>query len=49
MEILRDNKKYKVVDETEDSYAVMVSFDFADRPYKRNLKLWWDKKYCTAL
>ena len=49
MEILRDNKKYKVVDETKDDYAVLVSFDFASPPYKRQLKLWWNKKYCTLL
>ena len=49
MKILRDGEAYEVVGETHENYAVLVSFDFANFPYKRKLKLWWDKKYCTPL
>ena len=49
MKILRDGEAYEVVGETHEEYAVLVSFDFANFPYKRKLKLWWDKKYCTPL
>jgi len=49
LRIIRDGKQYTVVDKTEESYAVLVSFRFATFPYKRKLKLWWDKKYCTVV
>jgi len=49
MTILRDGKSYEVVDEVGDMYAVAVLFDFAEFPYKRQLKLWWSKKHCTVI
>jgi len=47
--ILRDGQAFEVIDECGDMYAVCVVFQFAEKPYSRELKLWWDKKYCTVV
>jgi len=47
--IMRDGECYEVIDECGDMFAVCVVFHFADFPYIRELKLWWDKKYCTIV
>ena len=49
MTIIRDGKAYEVVDEVEDMYAVVSVFDYAEFPYKRELKMWWHKKHCTII
>ena len=49
MTIMRDGQCYEVIDECGDMYAVCVVFRFANRPYLRELKLWWNKKYCTVV
>ena len=47
--ILRGGEAFEVIDECGDMYAVCVVFRYADFPYLRELKLWWNKKYCTVV
>ena len=49
MTIMRGGKCYEVIDECGDMFAVSVVFHFATFPYIRELKLWWEKKYCTII
>jgi len=46
--IKRDGRIYDVVEYLPESQevCVLVEFDFATKPYKRNLKLWWELKDC---
>lgn len=43
---IREGYAHKIVDERDDSIAVMAPFDFATPPHKRELLLWWDKEHC---
>ena len=49
MRILRDGQVHVVVDETPESFCVEVEFDYARAPYKRKLRLWWDKALCKVV
>jgi len=49
MTVMRDGKCYEVVDTCGDMIAVCVPFRFANFPYTRELKLWWNMKYCTVV
>ena len=49
MTVMRDGECYEVVDICGDMVAVCVLFRFANFPYMRELKLWWDIKYCTVV
>ena len=49
MTIMRDGEYYEVIDECGDEIAVNAVFQFANYPYTRELKLWWEKKYCTVI
>lgn len=43
--VIRGGKRYKVVDECKTQVCVEATFEYAQRPFKRKLKLWWDKQY----
>jgi hypothetical protein len=50
MKIKRDNKIYDVLEYLPESQEVCVEveFNFADKPFKRKLKLWWNLKDCES-
>lgn len=45
MEVKRDGRWYRVVDEYDTDYLVECEFDFAQPLRKRILELWWSKEY----
>jgi hypothetical protein len=51
MKILRDGEIYDVIEYLPDSkeVCVIVKFDFTTEPQKKDLKLWWDLKYCKII
>jgi len=49
MRVKRYGVWYKVIDETDHEVCVEDTFSFAQPPYKRKLKCWWDKKYCQII
>jgi hypothetical protein len=49
MTVMRDGKCYEVIDQCGDMIAVCVLFWFAEWPYQRELKLWWDKATCVVV
>ena len=51
MIIKRDDKTYNVLEYLPDQNAVCVEceFDYATKPYKRKLELWWDLKHCEVI
>jgi hypothetical protein len=51
MKIKRNNKIYDVIKYLLDTQeiCVEVEFAFAEYPYKRKLKLWWELKDCKIV
>ena len=46
---IRDGTRFKIVDECETDVCVECEFDFANKPHKRILKLWWSKDYVDEI
>ena len=45
MKVKRDKEWYNVIEFSFDSVCIECEFDFAQKPHKRILKLWWNWKY----
>ena len=46
--VWRNNKKYKILKHNPTSNEVQVEYtmEFAETPYLRKVKCWWDLKNC---
>lgn len=43
------NQAWPLVKETDTDYLVIAAFDFADKPRRRILPLWWPKSRCRIV
>ena len=51
MKVKRDGEIFDVIEYVPESQEVCVEdiFDFADKPYKRPVKLWWSLEDCEIV
>ena len=51
MKVKRGGKIFDVVEYVSESQEVCVEdvFDFADKPYKRPVKMWWSLSVCEIV